>query len=172
MLVPRIDKVVVNMSVGRSGEPLENATRVLETLTGQRPSVRKARRTIKAFGISKDEPIACVVTLRGKRADDFLRKALQTVEGKLSFRNFDRQGNFSFGVKEHIDIPGVKYVPELGIHGMDVCVSFMRPGYRVARRKKRRARVGSSHLLTVKEILSFLKERFGVEVVHGKAKAS
>jgi len=63
MLKPRIEKVVVNVSVGRSGEPLERAMRIIEELTGQKPGVRQAKKTIREFGIRKKEPIACLVTL-------------------------------------------------------------------------------------------------------------
>lgn len=76
MLKPRIDKVVVNISVGKSGEPLEKATKVLKELTGQTPCKRKAKKTIRDFGIRRGEPMACMVTLRKQRAIEFLKKSL------------------------------------------------------------------------------------------------
>lgn len=165
MLMPGVSKVVVNMAVGKSGEPLEKATKVLERLTGQRPCIVRAKRTIKSFGISKGETMACMVTLRAKRAEDFLERSLQAVGKKLPRKSFDRRGNVSFGIREHIDIPGVKYDPELGIHGMDVCVSFERPGFRVSRRRKGRARMGAKHRIVPEEASLFLREKFNVEVV-------
>ncbi|MEM3003748.1 MAG: 50S ribosomal protein L5, partial [Candidatus Bathyarchaeia archaeon] len=69
----KIGKVTVNIGVGKSGEPLEKAKKVLEQITGQTPCSRKARRTVKDFGIRKGEPIGCMVTLRGERAADFLK---------------------------------------------------------------------------------------------------
>ncbi len=164
MLKPRIEKVIVNMSVGKSGEPLERATKVLEQLTGQKPCKRKAKKTIRDFGIRKGEPIACVVTLREEKAKDFLKRALQAVESKLSKDHFDRYGNFSFGIKEHIDIPGTKYVPELGIHGMDVAVALSRPGQRVKCRHRAKSRVGLKHRLSPDEAVAFVQEEFGIEV--------
>jgi len=119
MLKPRIGKVVINASIGKSGEPLERAMKILEALTGQKPSVRQAKKTIRDFGIRKREPIACVVTLRGERAEEFLRRAFQAVDNRISSSSFDKHGNFSFGIKEHIDIPGIRYSPELGIIGME-----------------------------------------------------
>ena len=165
MLKPRVEKVVVNCCVGRSGEPLEKATRILEELTGQRPCVRRAKKTIRGFGIRKGEPIACLVTLRGQKALDFLKKALAAVDNKVRASSFDEHGNFSFGIREHIEIPGTKYKPELGIIGMDVCVSLERPGYRVKRRRRCRARIGRKHLLTREEGMVFAKHELGVEVV-------
>ena len=164
MLKPRIEKVVINSSVGRSGEPLEKAMKILEELTGQKPCVRRAKKTIRDFGIRRKEPIACVVTLRGEKAKMFLSRALQAVDNRISKSSFDEYGNFSFGIREHIDIPGTKYSPELGIIGMDVTVVMERPGYRVKRRRRAKSKVGSEHLLSPDEVISYIKEEFNVEV--------
>jgi large subunit ribosomal protein L5 len=164
MLKPRIEKVTVNMSVGKSGTPLEQAATILQQLTGQKPSRRQAKKTVREFGIRKGESIACLVTLRKENAEQFLRKALQAVDKKLSKYCFDRQGNFSFGIKEHIDIPGTKYLPQLGIHGMDVSVSLGRAGYRVKRRHRVKSKIGKDHLLTADEAILFIKDEFDVEI--------
>jgi len=164
MLEPRIEKVIVNMSVGKSGEPLEKAAKVLEQLTGQKPCKRKAKKTIRDFGIRKGEPIACIVTLRKEKAKQFLQRALQGVDNKLSKERFDEYGNFSFGIKEHIDIPGTKYVPELGILGMDVSVALSRPGQRVKYRHRTKSRVGVKHRLSPEEATAFIQDEFGIEV--------
>jgi large subunit ribosomal protein L5 len=164
MLKPRIEKVTVNMSVGKSGAPLEQAVKILKQLTGQKPSKRQAKKTVREFGIRKGESIACLVTLRDEKAEEFLRKAFYAVDKKISKYCFDRQGNFSFGIKEHIDIPGTKYMPELGIHGMDVSVSLGRAGYRVKRRHRVRSDVGKDHLLNAQEAILFIKDEFDVEI--------
>jgi large subunit ribosomal protein L5 len=165
MLKPRIDKVVVNISVGKSGEPLEKASKVLKDLTGQTPCKRKAKKTIRDFGIRRGEPIACLVTLRKQRAIEFLKKVSAAVDNKLSKSCFDKYGNFSFGVKEHIEIPGVKYDPEIGIFGMDVCVSLSRPGYRVKSRQRAKAKIGSKHILTPEEAMVFVKDTLALEMI-------
>ena len=165
MLKPRIEKVVVNISVGKSGEPLEKATKVLKEIAGQTPCKRKAKTSIRDFGIRKGESIACIVTLRKERAIEFLKKALPVVDNKLSSKSFDSQGNFSFGLKEHIELPGVRYDPDVGIFGMDICVSVIRPGYRVKRRRKEKAKIGSKHVLTPEESMAFVKGTLGVEIV-------
>ena len=165
MLKPLIEKVTVNMSVGKSGSPLEQAVTIIKQLTNQTPSKRKAKKTVREFGIRKGENIACVVTLRGEPANEFLRKAFYAVEKKISKYSFDKQGNFSFGIKEHIDIPGTKYVPQLGIHGMDVSVSLGRAGYRVKRRHRAKSKIGKDHLVTAKEAILFIKDEFDVEIM-------
>jgi len=165
MLRPRIEKVVVNMGIGKSGEPLEKAVKVLKEITGHTPCRRKAKTSIRDFGIRKGESIACIVTLREEEAIDFLKKVLTVVDNKVSGRSFDKQGNFSFGLKEHIELPGVKYDPDVGIFGMDICVSVTRPGYRVKNRRKQRAKMGAGHVLTQDESIIFIRDTLGVEIV-------
>jgi len=165
MLEQRIEKVTVNIAIGKSGEPLERAMQVLQELTGQKPCRNLAKKTIRDFGIRKGEPIACMVTLRKQKAIDFLKKVLPAVDNKISRGAFDVKGNFSFGIKEHIDIPGTRYVPELGIFGMNVAVAVSRTGHRVQKRRRIKSRVGKKHLLTPEESVQFVKEELGVEIV-------
>lgn len=168
MLKPRIEKVVVNCCVGRSGEPLEKAMKIIEELTGQKPCYRRAKKTIKDFGIRRKEPIACLVTLRGEKAIEFLKRALDAVGNKIPISSFDKFGNFSFGIEEHISIPGTKYSPELGIIGMDVCVSLMRSGYRVKYRRRARSKLGKAHRLTAEEAMAFMVSEFNVTLTEEK----
>ncbi|MDT8781208.1 MAG: 50S ribosomal protein L5 [Candidatus Bathyarchaeota archaeon] len=165
MLKPRIAKVVVNLNVGKSGEPLEKANKVLQEITGHTPVKKRAEKTIRDFGIREGEAIAVVVTLRKQDAIDFLKKIFPVVDNKLARRAFDMRGNFSFGLKEHIDIPGVKYDPEIGIFGMDICVTVNRPGQRVKLRKIQSKPIGSKHVLTPEESIVFIKQTLGVEIV-------
>ncbi len=164
MLKPHIEKVVVNLNVGKSGEPLDKAFRVLEGIAGQTPVKKNAKDTIRDFGIRKGEPIACVVTLRKQKAIDFLKKVLPVVDNKISASSFDEQGNFAFGLKEHIEIQGVKYDPDIGIFGMDICVTLNRPGDRVRDRRKHKAKIGRKHVLTPEEAILFTKKTLGVEI--------
>jgi len=164
MFKPKIEKVVVNISVGKSGEPLEKAVGILKEITGQTPSRRKAQSTIREFGIRKGESTACIVTLRKKMAIEFLKKVLPVVDNRLSKKSFDNQGNFSFGIKEHIELPGVKYDPDIGIFGMDICVSVTRAGYRVKSRKREKAKIGSKHVLTPDESIVYIRDALLVEI--------
>jgi len=165
MLRPRIEKVVVNLNVGKSGEPLEKANKVLKEITGQTPIKRKAKKTIRDFGIREGESIAVVVTLRKQAAIDFLKKVLPVVDNKVNKTAFDVRGNFAFGLKEHIEIPGVKYDPEIGIFGMDICVTVNRPGQRIKIRRKQNKSVGASHMLTPEESILYVRQTLGVEIV-------
>ncbi len=75
--------------------------------------------------------IGCKVTIRGKEAEEFVKKALWIRENRLAKYSFDPEGNFSFGIQDYTDFPGMKYDPEIGIFGLDVSVSLSRPGKRV-----------------------------------------
>jgi len=110
----RIEKLVMNICVGSSGDNLTKAGKVLEDLTHQKPIFTKARFTIRSFGVKRFEKIAAVVTVRGKRAEDILDKGLRVKEYELRRRNFSASGNFGFGINEHIDL-GLRYDPYTGI---------------------------------------------------------
>jgi len=163
----RLEKLTVHIGVGQSGEALEKARKILSELTGQKPSSQRARRTVKDFGIREGEPIACKVTLRRHKAIQFMKRALEAVGNRLSESNFDEHGNFAFGVKEHIEVPGTKYVPELGIVGFDVIATMERPGFRIKRRRIRRSKVGKKHLVTKEEAIRFVRSNFGTEIIGG-----
>lgn len=160
----KISKVTVNIGVGEGGERLAKAESLLEKLTGQKPTRTYAKVTNPTFGIRKGTPIACKVTLRKEKAEQFLKKALDGVEFKIKKSSFDEHGNVSFGIKEHIDIPGMKYDPSVGIFGMDVAITMERPGYRIKRRKVKQGRISKKHEVTKREGIEFLKEKYNVAV--------
>ncbi|TFG15587.1 50S ribosomal protein L5 [Candidatus Thorarchaeota archaeon] len=164
MREPLISKVVVDMCTG-AGEQLNRASTILEELTDQTPVQSRAKQTVREFGIRRREPIAVRVTLRDDKATEFLEKALKAKDEVLLIKNWDDSGNFAFGISEHIDIPDVKYDPELGIQGMNITVCVERPGYRVKRRRKQRAKIPYRHRLTPEESMVFIKNKFGVEIL-------
>ena len=80
-------------------------------------------------------------------------------------RSFDNFGNYSFGIREHIDIPGVKYDPKIGIMGLGISVTLTRPGYGIRTRSKHKASVGKKHIISADEAKDYLVKEFGVTVV-------
>ena len=137
-----IDKLVINCCVGESGDKLTKAAKVLKDLTGQEPVLNKAKITIRSFSVRRGEKIACHVTVRGDKAKDLLERGFKVKEYELKGSAFTENGNFGFGVEEHIDL-GLRYDPYTGIFGMDFYVVLKRPGLRVARRKRARSKIGN-----------------------------
>lgn len=158
----RIEKVTINIGVGEAGEKLEKAKKLLERLVNKKIVITKSHKR-STFGTPKGRPIGVKVTLRKKDAEEFLKKALEARDNNLPPNVFDLQGNFSFGVKEHIDIPGVKYDPEIGILGMDVCVTLERPGFRVQKKMISR-KIGDRHKISKEESMQWVSQKFNVKV--------
>ncbi|HEV2390498.1 MAG TPA: 50S ribosomal protein L5 [Nitrososphaerales archaeon] len=160
-----IGKVVINIGVGKSGEAVERARKVLEQITSQKPSPRKARKSIRDFGTHEGEPIGLVVTTRGQeRCRELIGRLLIAREKKMNASSFDERGSVSFGLKEHIEVPGIRYDPEIGIWGMNVSVLLERPGYRVSRRLRKSSSVGKSHVVSKDEAMDFFKREFEVTI--------
>ncbi len=160
----RVGKVVLNIGLGKSGEAIERGKKVLEQVTGQKPAQTRAKKSVRDFGIHKGEPIGVVVTVRGRETSALIEKLLAAREKKLPESSFDERGSVSFGIKEHIEIPGTRYDPEVGILGMNVAILLERAGYSVARRARRTSRIGKAHRIGRMEAIEFFKGRFGVEI--------
>ncbi len=161
----QIDKVVINVGVGEAGEKLRRAEKVIDILTGVKSVQLKSKKTIRDFDIRKGLPIGIKVTLRGKKAEEFLKKALWVRDFKVPNYSFDSQGNLNFGISDYTEFEGVKYDPDIGIFGMDINVVFKRPGYRVARRRIKRAKVPLRHKVHREETMQYMRDNFNLNIL-------
>ncbi len=159
-----IEKVVLNIGCGGDLEKIEKAKKLLERITGRKPVVTKSRKR-STFGIAKGKPIGVKVTLRKKEALDFFKKVLQAFNYTIKKSQIDEFGNFSFGIKKYIELPGVKYMADIGMLGMDVCVTLKRPGYRIKYRRIQKRKIPKSHRITKEEAIEWLEKEFNVKVV-------
>ena len=160
-----LSKLVLNMGVGKSGDPIEIGKKTLEQITGKKPNTRNAKKSQRDWGIRKGEPIGVAVTVRNNDATELLKKLLVTKDNKINERSFDNEGNVTFGITEHIDIPGIKYDPKIGILGLEVSISLARFGFNIKFKSKRKSKVGKNHRITKNDAIKFLTEEFGVQVV-------
>jgi large subunit ribosomal protein L5 len=132
MQAPRIEKITLNMGVGgakQDSKVLKAAQEQLATIAGQRPNVRRARKSIAAFKLREGNPVGVSVTLRGERAYEFLDRLISIAIPRirdfrgLNPRSFDGRGNYSMGVREQIIFPEVDYDAIDEVRGMDVTIT-------------------------------------------------
>lgn len=127
--IPRLERIVLNVGVGeaaRNPKLLDSVVEVLAVITGQRPVVTRARKSISNFNLRDGQPVGVKVTLRGQRMYEFLDRFINAAVPRVrdfrgfSTRSFDGRGNFTVGVKEQVIFPEVDYDRIERIHGMDI----------------------------------------------------
>ena len=158
-----IEKIVVNMGIGADPEKMKRSEKVIQEITGKKPVKTSGNKRIPDWGVRPGVALGLKVTLRDKAAKDFLELTFKAKENVMKAKSFDKEGNFGFGIKEHIDLPGVKYDPKLGILGFDVLVTLKKRGYRVKMRRLHKEKVGRKQRVSKENAIDFIKA-MGVEV--------
>jgi len=164
MKTVQIEKVTLNMGAGQTGNELKKTTTILSLVSNAKPTHTLCKIKQPTWGLRPGLTIGAKVTLRGKKAEDFLKDAFIAKDNTLKRKSFDKRGNFGFGIKEYIDLPKAKYDPKLGIKGLDVLVTLERPGYRIKKRKIGKTKLPQAQIITKEEAEKFIKEKFGVEI--------
>lgn len=159
-----IDKVTINVGVGSPGERMDSIRTFMENLMSAKFVETKAKKRNPVFKLREGLPIGMKATFRGAKALDILNRALDSRKKKLSKGNFDKLGNFSFGVREYIDYPGAKYNPKVGMFGFDVCVTLARKGKRVSERMKMARKIGKKHLINAEEAVGFAIRKLSAKI--------
>ena len=160
----RIEKITLNVGCGSDQQKLERAKKLLEFLTGKTPVITKSKRR-STFGVAKGKPIGTKITLRKKLAEEFFKKVLQAIDNKIKSSQLDKDGNINIGIKEYIDLPGVRYSHDIGMLGLDVAVTLERPGYSSKRRRIQNRNIPKKHKINKDDAINWLKESFGVNVI-------
>ena len=157
----KMEKVV--LSVGGTGEELEKGFRLLKLLTGRNPAKMKTKKRIPSLGIRPKLDVGAVVTIR-KNPEDILKRILAAKNNTLKRSQIDKN-NFSFGIKEYIEIPGTEYQRDIGIRGLDVTVVFKRAGRRVKLKKIKAARIPKKQIISADEIIKFMEDNLNTKFV-------
>ena len=159
----RIEKLTLNVGCGDDKEKIERAQKLLEVLTSKKPVITLSKRR-STFGVIKDKPLGVKVTLRKKPAEDFFKTLLQFAENKVKKSQIDDDGNINIGVREYIDLPGIKYQHEIGMLGFGASITLERAGYRIKKRKIQKRIIPKKHKINKDEVLNWLQEKFGVKI--------
>ena len=160
----KVEKVTLNIGTGKDQEKLKKALILLEKLTSIKPIKTITNKRIATWGLRPGLPIGCKVTVRDQRKEDIIKRLLSAKDDLLSNKQFDNNGNLSFGIEEYINIADTKYIPEVGMMGLEACVTLQRPGFRIKRRRLNKARIGQKHRINKKEAINFMKTQFNVEI--------
>jgi len=149
------------LSAGATGTDLEKAAKLLELISGKKAQIIKSgpKRRIPAFNVKPNMPLGTSVTIRGKSANEILKKTLGGISNTLDDDQVAKNG-FSFGIKEYIEMPGMEYQREIGIRGFNVTVVFERAGARVKKKKIKRGKCPIRQQVQKEEIIKFMEENF------------
>jgi large subunit ribosomal protein L5 len=158
----KIEKVV--LSIGGVAENLEKGVKLLERLTERKVAKMKSKRRIPSLGVRPGLEVGCLVTLRGKKAIELLKRLLATIDNQLKEKQIS-ENSFSFGIKEYIEIPGMEYQRDIGIIGFDVSVAFVRKGKRVIRKKRKTGKLPKKQHISKQEIIKYLQDKLEVELI-------
>jgi len=160
----RIEKITLNIGAGKEQTKLEKGIKLLKNITGINPIKTTTSKRIPGWGLRPGLPIGCKLTLRKEKAKEILARLLEAKNNQLDPNQFDMNGNVSFGIPEYIDIPGVKYDPEIGVIGLEVCVTLERPGFRIKRRKIKKRKISLRHSIKKEEAIEFMGKNFKIRV--------
>ena len=159
----RVEKLTLNFGAGKDQNLLVKGAMLLKHVTGIEPVKTVTQKRIPAWGLRPGLPIGCKITLRGKIVNDLIPRLMAARDNRLAPSNFDENGNVSFGIKEYVEIPGIKYKPEIGILGFQATVTLERPGFRVKRRKIRKIQIPMNHRIPRTEAMDYMQKTFQIK---------
>lgn len=160
----KIEKVTLNIGTGKDQARLEKGIKLIKNITNVSPIKTVTKKRIPNWGIRPGLPIGCKLTLRKQPALLIIPKLLAAKDNKLELSQFDKNGSIAFGIPEYIDIPETKYDPEIGMMGLQICITLERNGFRIKKRKVQKRKISKRHVITKAEAIGFMKKKFNVRV--------
>lgn len=158
----KVDKLTLNYGAGKDQKALDKGVILIKHITGMEPVKTITQKRIPSWGLRPGLPVGAKLTLRGPQAIDVCRRLLTARDFRLKPSNIDTLGNVSFGLKEYIDIPGVKYDPSIGVVGIECSLTLKRAGYRVRDRKLRKGHIAHDHRVSQEDATAFMKDMFNI----------
>ena len=152
----KIEKVV--LGVGGIGEELEKGVKLLGLLTGRKIAKMRTNKRIPSLNVRPNLEVGAMVTIR-KNPEETLKKMLMAIENVLKKKQIS-ENNFSFGIKEYLEIPGIEYQRDIGIIGLDVTVVFKRAGKRIRLKKMKKGKIPARQTISREEIIKYMEEKF------------
>jgi large subunit ribosomal protein L5 len=157
------------LNIGGTAEKLDKGTILLEKITGRKAVKVKATKRIPTWQVRPGLEVGTKVTLRGKEAEEMLKKLLPALDNTLKEKQI--QDNFlSFGIHEYIEIPGVDYIREVGIMGFEITAVFTRPGKHIESKKIKRGKRPKRLAVSKEEIINYLETKFKTKILRKKTK--
>lgn len=150
----KIEKLV--LSVGGTADELDKGVKLIERIAEEKSVRKRSTRRIPTLGVRPGLEVGAMITLRGPKAIEMLKRLLAAIDNKLKTKQIS-ENSFSFGVKEYIEIPGMQYQRDIGLRGLEASVSFIRPGKRVIRKKVKKGRLPAKQTVTKEEIIEYLE---------------
>jgi len=160
----RVRKLTLNIGAGKDHALLEKGVKLIKNLSGVSPVKTYTQKRIPTWGIRPGLPVGCKVTLRGRKALELIPRLLDARSSTLPESCFDENGNVSFGIKEYIDIKDAKYDPEIGIIGLQACITLARPGLRITKRRIQKKDIPKKHGISSQQAMEFMKSEFNMKV--------
>ena len=160
----RIEKVTLNIGTGGPGDNLDKAMKLLQNLTSSKPVQTSTKKKIPTWGLRPGLKIGCKVTLRGRKAESFFKKLLEAKNNSLNPKNFDTNGNLSFGISEYLDIPGAEYDMSIGIIGLEAAVTLTKPGFRISKRRIKQKKIPYKIRISKQKAMDFVSNKYSIKI--------
>jgi len=156
-----IEKVVLSASAVK--DDLKKQKKLLEFLTEKKAQIVKSQKRIPDFGVSPGLEVGTRVTLRGKIAQEMLKRLLGAIDNSIKKKQIS-PNHFSFGIKEYIEIPGIEYQRDIGIIGFNTTVVFARKGSHSQRKKIKSGRTSKKQQVSPQEIIKYMEDVFKTKI--------
>lgn len=158
----KLEKII--LSAGGVDKELEKAKKLLSIISERKVQVVASSKRIPDFGVRPGLEVGVRVTIRGEAAKALLKRLLGAVANSMKKKKI-AENHFSFGIKEYIEIPGMKYERDIGIRGLNVTLVFARAGLRVKRKKIKSGQVPHKQFISEEEIIKYMEDNFGTVFV-------